>query len=298
MYKNLNPRALGITGRQSEIIELALTYGFRGMELDLADFTKRVEHSDLEHAARFVQSAEIKIGGFELPVRWRGDEELYKADLEQLDELARQAAFLGSRNCHTLVMPGSDSLPYHENFELHRQRLSELAEMLAKHEIRLGVGFLAATAHRQEQQYQFIRDAEALVTLIKSVAHDSVGLMLDTWNWHFGGGSAELLSSLAPAGIESLHLADASPEADAATISDEQRLLPAAEGAVNNLATLGLLNECGYEGPVTLAPHPKCFSGMTRDNIVQRCSSAFDEIWRSAGIGRVVKPAGAAADNT
>jgi hypothetical protein len=35
MYKNLNTAALGITGRQSELIELALTYGFRGLDLDM-----------------------------------------------------------------------------------------------------------------------------------------------------------------------------------------------------------------------------------------------------------------------
>ena len=33
MFKNLSPSALGISGHQSEIIELALTYGFAGMDL-------------------------------------------------------------------------------------------------------------------------------------------------------------------------------------------------------------------------------------------------------------------------
>ena len=41
MYKNLNTEILGITGRQSEIIELALTYGFRGIEIDIADLRRR-----------------------------------------------------------------------------------------------------------------------------------------------------------------------------------------------------------------------------------------------------------------
>lgn len=43
MYHNLNPAALGITGRQSELIELALTYGFGGLELDIAGIVKRRE---------------------------------------------------------------------------------------------------------------------------------------------------------------------------------------------------------------------------------------------------------------
>jgi sugar phosphate isomerase/epimerase len=193
-------------------------------------------------------------------------------------------------------MPGSDDLPYHENFEQHRQRLSEMADVLAKRGIRLGVGFLAAPSHRQEQQYQFIRDAEALVTLIKSVAHESVGLMLDTWNWHFGGGNMELLSSVEVSGIESVHLADVSPEADASTITDEQRIMPRSDGGVNNVEMLTRLHEDSYDGPVTLAPHAKCFTGMTRDNIVQQCSNTFDELWRAVGINRVAKPASVTAE--
>ena len=42
MFKNLSPTALGITGHQSEIIELALTYGFGGVDLNVTDFATRV----------------------------------------------------------------------------------------------------------------------------------------------------------------------------------------------------------------------------------------------------------------
>ena len=35
MFKNFCPSALGINGRQSELIELALTYAFRGMDVDM-----------------------------------------------------------------------------------------------------------------------------------------------------------------------------------------------------------------------------------------------------------------------
>ena len=41
MFKNLNPSALGVSGHQSELIELALTYGFEGTDLNVADFATR-----------------------------------------------------------------------------------------------------------------------------------------------------------------------------------------------------------------------------------------------------------------
>ena len=209
MYRSLSPKAMGITGRQSEIIELALTYGFRGLELDIYDFAKRVEHRGLEHAARFIRSSQLKIGGFEVPVRWRGEDAVYRADMEKLDTIAGYAAAIGAKQCHTVVLPVSNNFPYHENFEVHRRRLGEMATVLEKHGIRLGVGLLAAQSHRDEQQYQFIREAEPLLMLLKSVGNDNLGSMLDTWNWHFAGGTRDAVQALGSKGIVSVYVAEA-----------------------------------------------------------------------------------------
>ena len=51
MYRNLSPAALGISGRQSEIIELSLSYGFKGIDLDLVDFQQTVKTYGLPHGA-------------------------------------------------------------------------------------------------------------------------------------------------------------------------------------------------------------------------------------------------------
>ena len=37
MYKVLNSKGLGVAGRQNELIELALTHGFQGVEIDMTD---------------------------------------------------------------------------------------------------------------------------------------------------------------------------------------------------------------------------------------------------------------------
>ena len=295
MYRSLNPKALGITGRQSEIIELALTYGFRGLELDVHDFLKRVEHRGFEHATRFIRSSQLKIGGIELPVRWRGEESTYLADVAKLEQSAESLVSIGAKTCHTLVLPGSD-MPYHENFELHRRRLGAIAEALARHGIRLGVGFLAPPAARQDYAFQFIREAEPLVTLIKSVGSDNVGLMLDTWNWHFGGGTHEALRGLGGKGVASIYLAEAPADATLDSVTEEQRMLPNDQGPVNNTAMLGLLHELGYRGPVTLAPHPRCVTGRTRDAIVQHCGNAFDDIWRALGLSKPGRLVAASAE--
>jgi hypothetical protein len=119
--------------------------------------------------------------------------------------------------------------------------------------------------------------------------------MLDLWNWHFAGGTRDMLQSLGSKAIVSVCLADAPADATIDTISEEQRLLPQPEGPVGNLATLTMIYELGYRGPVTLAPHPKCVSGKTRDAIVQHCGNILEEMWRSMGLSRPQKVTSAAA---
>jgi len=64
MFKNLNPAAIGISGHQSEIIELALTYGFAGIDLNIAEFATRARLKGLPYARRLIDSARIRVGTF------------------------------------------------------------------------------------------------------------------------------------------------------------------------------------------------------------------------------------------
>ena len=41
MFKNLSPETLGISGQQNEVIELALSFGFKGIDLNAVEFAAR-----------------------------------------------------------------------------------------------------------------------------------------------------------------------------------------------------------------------------------------------------------------
>lgn len=120
MFKNLNPSALGVSGHQSEIIELALTYGFAGMDLNVAEFATRVRLKGMPYARRLIDSAKIRIGTFSLPLEWDTDDESFQKDLKKLPEYADCAAQLGCTRCTAVLAPAGDTRPYHENFEFHR----------------------------------------------------------------------------------------------------------------------------------------------------------------------------------
>ncbi len=278
MFKNLCPSTLGIAGRQSEIIELTLTYGFSGLDLEIEDLAQRAKTQGLDAAIRFIQSAKLKIGSVDLPTRWRGDDATYQLDLGKLDEIASFAASANVYCCKTYVFPECDDLPYHENYERHRKRLSVIAEMLGNHGIKLAVGFHAAAGRREGKQFQFIQEADALALLLKSVDAANVGLLLDTWDWYVGGGTVESLKAFGVENIVYAAIADAPSDVERTELTEEQRVLPLPDGAASVHEIANLLKDEGYEGPISLAPNADCFTGMKNDPILKQCKEALENL--------------------
>jgi sugar phosphate isomerase/epimerase len=295
MYKTLSPKALGISGRQSELIELALTYGFRGLDVDMADLAKRARSTSIEHALRFLESAKIKIGTYALPIHLRGDDAAFGAQIGQLAAACEVASALNARYCVYTVPPAGDELAFQPNFELHRQRLGQVADMLAKHDIQLGLGFQAAPSHREGKQHQFICQTEELLTLVKTIGASNVGVMIDTWNWFVGGGGIDQIRELSAEQIVAVRLADYPATSDLSTITEKTRSLPLEDGAVDCQVLVNLLAEKEFEGPVTLFPHPSTLRGATRESIVQRTANTLEELWRGAGLSKSKTPIGPTA---
>ncbi len=293
MYKNLNPESLGIAGRQSELIELTMTYGFRGLDVDGAELIKRAGLLGVEEATRYLKSANIKVGGFPLPVNIAADEDSFTSDLEKLGKAADFAKQIGFKYCEVILDPASEALPYHDNFERHRERLAKSAELLAKFEIRLGVGFKAASSHRQGRPFQFIHQAEELLTLLKTIGSANLGLALDTWNWRVGGGEKDQMVELKGPQVVSVRIADVPLDADWSTVTDHQRLLPTEDTVAEHAALLKTLAERNFDGPVTLYPHGSQLPQVSRDVCTSKCAACLEKIWSTAGLtksGRLATP--------
>ncbi len=296
MYKNLNPASLGVSGRQTELIERALTYGFRGLDLDAADLLKRAALQGLEEAGKYIHSAKIKIGGWMLPVHLGADDSVFQIEIERLPLTAETARKVGFSYCLTDLEPASDRLPYHENFERHRHRLSTVGDVLAATGLRLGVGLKAAPDYRQERTYPFIYKAEELLTLIRTVNHTHVGLALDTWNWKIGGGGSDPLPDLKGRQIVWVAIADVPADADLATIDVSQRLLPTEETVPQYAKLVAGLAERKYDGPVTLLPASRHLGGINRDHLIEKCGTLLEQMWMQAGLVKPNRPVPVAAD--
>ncbi len=286
MYKDLNIEYLGISGRQNELIELTLSYGFKGFNLDIEQFAQQVERDGLDSARRLIDSARLRLSTFKLPVDVDTNEPDYQDQLTALKKSASLASSLGCKVCRAVAPPAGDALAYHDHFELSRRRFSEIAEVLAEFDISLGLELLAASSHREGRGYPFIHRVDTLMMLLKTINLPNVGLVLDIWNWHVAGATVEQLSLLDPGDIVALELADADSEPGDDSACESTRRLPGETGKIDAEAYLRAVAEHGFDGPVTAKPHPSQFEGLSRDAIAKQTGESIDRVWRAVGLSR------------
>lgn len=295
MFKNLNTEALGLSASQSELIELALSFGFKGIDLDVVDFSAQVKEHGLPKARRLLDSAKLKIGAFKLPVRWHEDDETFKADMQKLPELIGPAVEIGATRAITNIEPASDERPYHQNFEFHRNRLGELAKALEPKGVRLGVGFSAAASDRTGKAFEFIHSLDALMMLLGMVPAPNLGVAVDLWQLWASGGSIDQLRKLKPQQLVAVYVSDvANPGAEPEKQPLASRRLPGETGTIDVAAALSTLAEMGYAGPVTPLPDASQFAGMRRDAIVKLAGEKLDAAWKAAGLSPTGKLAAGA----
>jgi sugar phosphate isomerase/epimerase len=285
MFKNLNPGALSVTGHQSEIIELVLTYGFAGMDLNVVEFATRARLKGVEYARRLFDSGKLKLGCFALPMELDSDDETFDRELKKLPEYAQAAVAAGCTRCIATVSPASDTRPYHENFEFHKRRLQEICRALEPAGVRFGVGFKAAEYLRKEKAFQFVHDLDALTLLLNMAAAPNIGLLLDIWDVVVAGGSLESVRKLPPDQIVAVHVADLASAIGNGEIDDKSRLLPGTEGGRIDITTLLVyLKSVGYDGPITPRPSRGIFQSRRRDLVIKQVGEAMDKVWRAAGL--------------
>ncbi len=292
MYKNLSPSAIGVFARQSELVEIALTHRFKGFEIEIGEVLRRAESTSVAQACRYLCSAQVRIGGFELPIRWSGSDSDLQTDLSKIGVLLEVCTALRADRCFTTVRPTCDQRPFHENFQFHVERLQKVADALAPAGVKLALNFLPAAADRADGGFQFIHQVDPLLLLISSVGRDNVGLLFDAWNWWVGGGDVDKLRTLRGEQILSVRLADIPAAADLATITTDQRLMPGDGGMIDSAAIVAALDELSYDGPVALAPDPALFKGQKREAIVSKASAILDGLLGSTAADKRLAAAG------
>src|SRR5690242_2797013 len=133
MFRNLSPGAVGIRASFIEGMELAKGAGYEGVELNLGEAARLAEEHSIQWVHDQVESCGLRLGGWGLPVNWRGEPAAYQAELAKLGDRAALAQALGCTRCATWILPFSDTLPYDENFAFHVERFRPIAQVLREH---------------------------------------------------------------------------------------------------------------------------------------------------------------------
>ena len=283
MYRNLSTVGLPLSGRPSELIELALSFGFDGMDIDILDFCQQAEIYGVNHARRLMVSARLKASAMHLPVSLHADEATFASQVEGLPKLFEMAEATECTRAITTVAPGSDEHAFKDFFELHRTRLDTIGGMAAKHGVQIGLALIPEAEHRAGLAHQFIHTYEGLIGLI-ATAHEAVGGVVDSWALHLSGESPAVISQLPPGRLVELRLSDAPAGVAAGELIANQRMMPGETGTIDNIALLQAANSVGFEGPVTPWAARATLKGTGRERIVRRAGERLETLWQDAGL--------------
>ncbi len=284
MFRNLSAGAVGIRASFIEGMELAKGAGYQGVDLNVGEVERLVGEHSLAWVREQVAARGLRLGGWGLPVNYRGEEAAFQADLEKLAPRAELAQALGCTRCATWVLPFSDTLPYTENFQFHVQRFRPIAQLLREHGCSLGLEFIGPKTLRAGKPHEFIWDMPRMLELGEVIGTGNVGLLLDCWHWYTSGGTVPELLALRPAQVVYVHVNDAPAGLDRDEQVDNVRCLPGETGVIDIVGFLQALRSIGYEGPVTPEPFKKALETLPAAEAAQVTGESMLQIWRAAGL--------------
>ncbi|MEI6256516.1 MAG: TIM barrel protein [Planctomycetota bacterium] len=282
MFRNLSTIGLPLSGRPSELIELALSFGFDAMDIDLVDFQQQAEAFGVQHARRLMVSARLNCGVFRLPITLDSDKATFDAELAVLPKRLEFAQATEATRAVATLAAASEEHSFKDFFEMHRTRLDVVAGLLDSHGISLGLA-ITPEAEARAKTHQFISTFEGLLGLL-AVSHPRVGAVVDAWAFHVTGEPLELIAKVPQGRIVEVRLSDAPRDVPAAELVHSQRLMPGETGAINVAAVLTQAQTAGFDGPVTPWADRSTLAGKGRERIVKLAGDRMEAAWREAGL--------------
>ncbi len=284
MFKNLSPGAIGIRANTQEGLELAKSTGFEGLDLNLGEANKLAQETSVQAVKDLWTNAGLSMGGWGLPVNWRGNDAEYYESLSRLPALAKFAADLGCHRCNTVVLGWADDRPFKENWDFHVKRLRPAAEILKDYGHSLGMEFIGPRTSRASHKYGFVYAMDGMLALAAGIGTGNVGLLLDTWHWYTCHATLDDIKHLSKDDVVYVHINDAPAGIDADDQIDNVRCLPAETGVIPLGEFMRILNDLGYDGPVTPEPFSQKLREMSPTDAAKLTAESLDTVWKQAGL--------------
>ena len=266
-----------------EAAKLAREAKFDGMDLDIQETAGLINEKSIDHVRKAFRDNDLRFGGWNLPTRWKEDEDIFQEDLKQLSSQASLAKRLGCRRSTTWITSYSDERPFKENLEWHKNRIKPIADVLKKYDCSLALEFVGTKTFRMGHKYEFVHNLEGTLELLDGIAENNVGLLLDSWHWYVSDGTLDELRQLSTKQVFYVHLNDAPKNISRDKQVDLVRCLPGETGVIDLVGFLHCFRDMGYDGPVTPEPlGSEKLRGLDASRAIHMVGEAMNTVWKKA----------------
>lgn len=287
MYKNLNPRTMGLNSHTfDELLMAAYRTGFKGIEVPAHAFGS-IEKAKEE--GKRLASLGMRFSLMMAPCdMFRVDDQIFSESLMQWARWLERARAAGCSRAYNHFWPGSDSRSYTENFEWHRNRLSAIWHIMHENGFMYGLEFMGAKSVCDSFRYPFIRSISGLFALTDSV-DPKIGFVFDGIHWYTSGKREDdLYFCLTHVNrLVNLHLDDAFAGRGMEEQIDRERDMPNSTGIIDSTRIVNMFNKKGYEGPVIvepMSPTTDRFEKMKPIEVASECAECLNKIFKEAGV--------------
>lgn len=280
---SLNPGAIGVTCTQKELVNCASRHQFEAIS-PLPDQLMAMASGELNEFLAQMKANKLTWDAAGLPVDFRKDPETFREGLSNLPKVANACQAAGVTRMSTWIMPSHNELTYTQNFNQHRDRLRQIAEILQDYDIRFGLEYVGTKRLKTINRYPFAGTMKEMLELIQAINIAGMGLQLDAYHWYT---STETVADLLALKNEQVITCDLNDAKSGRTIEEQvdgERELPGDSGLIDLKGFMQALVKIGYDGAVRAEPFNAKLNAMENEEALATTSRAM---WRTV---RLVDP--------
>ncbi|WP_245189736.1 sugar phosphate isomerase/epimerase family protein [Lunatimonas salinarum] len=277
---SLNPGAIGVQCTQKELIDYANRHRFEAIS-PLSDQLTAMSSNELDEILAQMHASKLTWDAVSLPIDFRKDQQTFREGLSSLPKVAKTCQSAGVTRMNTWIMPSHNELTYNQNFNQHRDRLRQIAEIAQDHGIRFGLEYVGTKRLKTIHRYPFAGTMKEMLELIAAINVAGVGLQLDAYHWYTSTETVADLLALKNEQIVTCDLNDASSGRTIEEQVDGERELPGDSGLIDLKGFMQALVKIGYDGAVRAEPFNAKLNAMENEEAIAKTSSAM---WRTVGL--------------
>ena len=281
MFKNLCPHAIGIQTGMRESLKLAKSAGFDGLDLDIEEASSLTKEYSTNYVRDLWWESGLKTGSWGFPIDWKAGDAEFQEGLKTFPALAKLAAELECHRTTTRVFNWSNA-PFNENWDFHIRRLKPAAEILNDYGHSLGLEFIGPSASRRMHRFSFAYDMNIVLDLAAVIGIGNIGLLFDTWHWYTCRLTLDDVRKLSKNEVIYVEVNDAPVGMNPENQLDDERCLPGETGVIPAAEILEILNEIGYDGPVTPEPCNGEIEAMAPAAAAKASIESLNKVWDQA----------------